>query len=239
MQGQQSGGFPKAILALGLVCAVMLPISLYAIFVVAPVEKSMGVVQKIFYFHVPSAYAMYVAFLTCAVCSGFYLYKRDLRWDAVSTAAAEVGSLFCAMVLITGPLWARKVWGVYWTWDPRLTTTLLTGLVFFAYLVLRSFGDAGEVERRFAAALAILGALNLPLIHFSVQRWRGTHPTVITGQGGGLEPPMLTALLIGFILFSALVGLLMWVRTRAELLKQRLLALEYEATDRGLLENIS
>ena len=239
MQGKKSVSPPKTFLALGLFCAVVLPISLYAIFVVAPAEKSMGVVQKIFYFHVPSAYAMYVAYLCCAVCSGVYLFKRDLRWDAVATAAAEVGSLFCAMVLITGPLWARKAWGVYWTWDPRLTTTLLTGLVFFAYLVLRSFGDAGEVERRFAAALAILGALNLPLIHFSVQRWRGTHPTVITDQGGGLEPRMTIALLIGFVLFSALVGLLIWVRARAELLKQRLAAIESEVTDRGLLESIS
>jgi heme exporter protein C len=239
MQEEKSGAFPKAIFALGSFCAVMLPISLYAIFIVAPVEKTMGVVQKIFYFHVPSAYAMYVAFLVCPVCSGVYLAKRDLRWDAVSVASAEVGSLFCAMVLVTGPLWARKAWGVYWTWDPRLTTTLLTGMIFFAYLVLRAFGEAGEVERRFAAALAILGALNVPLIHFSVQRWRGTHPTVITGQGGGLEPRMLIALLIGFVLFSALVGLLIWVRTRAELLKQRLAALEAEAMDRGLLENIS
>lgn len=239
MQGKESGGFLKAIFALGLFCAIMLPITLYMVFVVAPVEKSMGVVQKIFYFHVPSAYAMYVAFLICAVCSGVYLVKRDLRWDAVSVAAAEVGSLFCTMVLVTGPLWARKAWGVYWTWDPRLTTTLLTGLIFFSYLVLRSFGDAGEVERRFAAALAILGVLNLPLIHFSVQRWRGTHPTVITGQGGGLEPQMLTALLTGFVLFSALVGLLIWVRTRAELLKQRLVALESKATDRGLFESIT
>lgn len=239
MQATKSSGFPKAIFALGSFCAILLPITLYAIFVVAPVEKSMGVVQKIFYFHVPSAYAMYVAFITCAVCSGVYLVKRDLYWDAISAASAEVGSLFCVMVLTTGPLWARKAWGVYWTWDPRLTTTLLTGLIFFAYLVLRSFGDAGEVERRFAAALSILGVLNLPLIHFSVQRWRGTHPTVITGQGGGLEPRMLTALLVGFVLFSALVGLLIWIRTRTELLKQRLVELESKATDRGLLENIS
>ncbi|MBN1655777.1 MAG: cytochrome c biogenesis protein CcsA [Deltaproteobacteria bacterium] len=195
-------------------------------------------VQKIFYFHVPSAYAMYIAFISCAVCSSVYLVKREPRWDAVSAASAEVGALFCIMVLMTGPLWARKAWGVYWTWDPRLTTTLLTGLIFFSYLVLRSFGEAGEVERRFAAGLAILGALNLPLIHYSVQRWRGTHPSVITGQGGGLDARMLVALSIAFIFFSALVILLILVRTHTELMRQRLRTIEAEATDRGLLENL-
>jgi heme exporter protein C len=236
MQNQRSGWGSKVFVALVLYCVAMLPVSLYAIFIGAPVEKSMGIIQKVFYFHVPSAYAMYVGFITCAICSCVYLITRDLRWEAVSGAAAEVGALFCAMVLTTGPLWARKAWGVYWTWDPRLTTTLLTGLIFFAYLVLRSFGEAGEVERRFAAGLAILGALNVPLIHYSVQRWRGTHPTVITGKGGGLESQMFVALLIGFFLFSGLVALLIWARSSSELLRQRLALLEAEAADRGLLE---
>ena len=190
--------------------------ALYTIFVVAPVEQQMGIVQKIFYFHVPSAYAMYIGFFVSAVGSAVYLLKRDPRWDAVAVAGAEVGSLFCLIVLLTGPLWARKAWGVWWTWDPRLTTTLLSGMIFAAYLVLRSMGDAGEVEKRFAAGLALLGLINLPLIHYSVQRWRGVHPTVITGKGGGLESEMYWALGLSFIAFTGLAVLLIWARASVE-----------------------
>jgi heme exporter protein C len=117
-----------------------------------------------------------------------------------------------------------------------LTTTLLAGLVYFAYIVLRSFGSVGEVEKRFAAGLAIFGVLDLPVIHYSVRRWRGTHPTVITGKGGGLHPDMYPALFIGFFLFTLLAVLLMWQRARLERARQRVLLLEVEAAERGLLE---
>ncbi|HKU37957.1 MAG TPA: cytochrome c biogenesis protein CcsA [Polyangiales bacterium] len=213
-------------------------ITLYLIFVVAPVERQMGIVQKIFYFHVPSAYGMYIGFAVSAVASAVYLAKRDDRWDALAVAGAEVGSLFCVIVLFTGPLWARKAWGTFWTWDPRLTTTLLAGMIYFAYVVLRSFGAAGEVEKRFAAGLAIFGLLDLPIIHYSVQRWRGTHPTVITGKGGGLHPDMYPAMISSFVLFTLLAVVLIWQRTRAERLHQRLLAVESQAAEAGLLEEV-
>lgn len=228
---------PVALASLALLSALLLSAALYAIFVAAPLESRMGIVQKIFFFHVPSAYAMYLCYLACAVASGWYLVRRQPAWDALAVSGAEVGSLFCAMVLTTGPLWARKAWGVYWTWDPRLTTTLLSGMIFFAYLLLRSFGNAGEVERRFAAILAVAGALNLPVIHFSVRQWRGMHPAVITGSGGGLDPAMRPALLLGFAFFTALGVLLVWTRFRAELLGQRLQRLEGVAAERGLLED--
>ncbi|HEY2735918.1 MAG TPA: cytochrome c biogenesis protein CcsA [Polyangiales bacterium] len=220
---------------IALAAAVMM-IELYEIFLVAPVERQMGIVQKIFYFHAPSAYAMYLGFGVSAIASAVYLAKRDERWDAWAVAGAEVGSMFCLIMLITGPLWGRKAWGTYWTWDPRLTTTLLAGMVYFAYIVLRSFGSVGEVEKRFAAGLSIFGLLDLPVIHFSVQRWRGTHPTVITGKGGGLHPDMYPALFIGFFLFTLLALLLIWQRARLERLRQRLLTLESDAAERGLME---
>jgi heme exporter protein C len=216
--------------------AVLLLITLWQIFMVAPVEKQMGIVQKIFYFHVPSAYGMYLGFAVSAIASAVYLAKRDDRWDALAVAGAEVGALFCMIVLVTGPFWARKAWGTFWTWDPRLTTTLLAGMIYFAYVVLRSFGAAGEVEKRFAAGLAIFGLLDLPIIHFSVQRWRGTHPTVITGKGGGLHPDMYPSLFLSFALFTLLAGVLIWQRMRAERQNQRLLALESDAAELGLLE---
>ncbi|MBC7174021.1 MAG: cytochrome c biogenesis protein CcsA, partial [Polyangiaceae bacterium] len=187
---------------LGGLTIVLLLATLYAVFGYAPVEMQMGIVQKIFYFHVPSAYAMYVGFAASALGSAMYLYRRDARWDALGVAGAEVGMLFCVIVLTTGPLWARKSWGVYWTWDPRLTTTLLAGMIYLAYLALRSFGEAGEVEKRFAAALAIVGVPTMFLIHYSVQRWRGVHPTVITSGGGGLAPEMRHTLTLAFVTFS-------------------------------------
>ena len=195
---------------------VLFGATLYTVFVVAPVEMQMGIVQKIFYFHVPSAYAMYIGFGVSALGSMVYLIKRDPKWDALGVAGAEVGTLFCLIVLLTGPLWARKAWGVWWTWDPRLTTTLLAGMIFAAYLALRSMGNAGEVEKRFAAGLAIFGLVDLPLIHYSVQRWRGVHPTVITGKGGGLESEMYWALGLSFLAFTGLAILLIWARAEVE-----------------------
>jgi heme exporter protein C len=226
---------PKALIGLLIAAAVLVIPTLYAIFVHAPVEQQMGVVQKIFYFHVPCANAMYVGFIVAAVCSAVYLAKRDERWDAFAVAGAEVGLAFCAAVLISGPLWARKSWGVWWTWDPRLTTTMLAALVFLAYVVLRSFGG-GEVEKRFASGLAIIGLLDIPLIKYSVQRWRGTHPTVISGQGGGIHPDMVPALVLSFLLMLLLATAFIWLRARAELVRQRIEALELDAASSGLLE---
>jgi len=192
----------------------------------------MGIVQKIFYFHVPSAYAMYIGFGVSAVGSLGYLIKRDPKWDALGVAGAEVGALFCLIVLVTGPLWARKAWGVWWTWDPRLTTTLLAGMIFAAYLALRSMGNAGEVEKRFAAGLAIFGLVDLPLIHYSVQRWRGVHPTVITGKGGGLESEMYWALGLSFLAFTGLAVLLIWARAAIERQRDETARLRFELMHR-------
>jgi heme exporter protein C len=140
------------------------------------------------------------------------------------------------VVLITGPLWGRKAWGTYWTWDPRLTTTLLIGMIYVAYLLLRNLGATGEAERRFAAGLGLLGGALMPIIHYSVQLWRGQHPTVITKKGGGLHPDMLVALLLGCAAMTALCALLVWARALAERDRQRVLTLELDAAELGLLE---
>jgi heme exporter protein C len=227
---------PKLLLALLGLAVVLAPISLYAIFGMAPIEAKMGIVQKLFYYHLPTWQGMYVGFGASALFSGMYLYRRDDRWDALAVAGAEVGMVFCVIGLITGPFWARKAWGVWWTWDPRLTTTLLIFMIFFAYLVLRSFGSLGEVEKRFAAALAVIGILDIPVIKYSVERWRGTHPTVVTGNGGGLHPDMYPALWVSLAMFLALAIALIWIRSRTERLRQGVMALELEAVERGLLE---
>ncbi|MEO6576938.1 MAG: cytochrome c biogenesis protein, partial [Polyangiaceae bacterium] len=142
--------------------------------------------------------------------------------------------VFGAVVLTTGPLWAAKAWGYYWVWDPRLTTSLLSVLIYVAYLVLRAFTGDGEGERKFAAALGIIGAANLPIIHYSVQKWSGQHPTVITAKGGGLHPDMKLALAMSFMAFTLFAIALLWVRVRVELGKSRLARLEEDAIDLGL-----
>ncbi len=203
----------------------------------APVEKTMGVVQKIFYFHVPSAVCMYVGATACFCGSVAYLMRPTELADAIGRAGAELAVVFGVIVLGTGSLWASKAWGTYWTWDPRLTTMMLSVLIYVAYLVLRAFGGEGDGERRFAAALGVIGAANLPIIHFSVQKWAGQHPTVITSRGGGLgHPDMKLALGLGFAAMFAVVASFLWLRVRGQLLDSRFARVEEDAFDLGLDE---
>ena len=217
--------------------AALLLGALYEIFAVAPVEATMGIVQKIFYFHVPAAYAMYLGAAACLVGSAWFLATGNEKGDAIGQAGAELAVAFGTIVVFSGPLWARKAWGAYWTWDPRLTTTLLALLIYVAYVVLRGFGGEGEPEKRFAAALGILGVADLPIIHYSVKKWSGQHPTVITKGGGGLDPRMLPALFLSLAAFTALFALLLWVRARGELLARRARHVEEEALDAGLIQH--
>jgi heme exporter protein C len=203
----------------------------------APVaqESAGGLTQKIFYFHVPSAYVMYIGVGACVLGSLGYLIQRTPGWDALAPAGAELGVVFASIVLITGPLWARKAWGAYWAWDPRLTTTLLGTLIFVAYLVLHSTA-AGEAEKKFSAALAVMGACVMPVIHYSVQLWRGQHPTVITSRGGGLAPEMGQTLALSFTAFTVMAAVLLFVRARVALGEARLAELRTEAVSQGLLD---
>lgn len=205
----------------------------------APVaqEAAGGIAQKIFYFHVPSAYVMYIGVTACVLGSLGYLSQRTPGWDALAQAGAEIAVIFATVVLVTGPLWARKAWGTYWAWDPRLTTTLLGVLIFVAYLVLHSATGAGEAEKRFAAAVAVMGACVMPVIHYSVLLWRGQHPTVITSRGGGLAPAMGTTLTVSFLAFTLMAAVLLFVRTRIAQQEARLEALRIQATTLGLLDD--
>jgi heme exporter protein C len=236
-RGRASIATDVAFSALLLSATVLYAATIHIVFFRAPIEARMGIVQKIFYFHVPSAYSMYVGAAACFIGSVGYLVRPSDAWDAFGRAGAEVAVTFGSMVLVSGPLWAAKAWGYYWTWDPRLTTALLSVLIYVAYLVLRSFAGDGDGEKKFAAALGIIGAANLPIIHFSVQKWGGQHPAVITGKGGGLQhPDMKLALTLSFCAFTLFVAALLWARTRQLMQKSRLDLAEQDALDLGLLE---
>jgi heme exporter protein C len=210
---------------------------IYFVFLVAPEAQSAagGLTQKILYFHAPAAYAMYLCGAVCLIASAAYLFGATDTRNAWAKAAAECAVAFGLMMLTSGPLWAKKAWGVYWTWDPRLTTTMLSVLIYVAVVVLRAFAGDGDAERKFAAALGVLGTFNLPVIHYSVQKWGGNHPTVITRGGGGLgHPDMKTALLLGFVAMTLLAGVLLWSRARIAIAQSRLRRLEERAASLGL-----
>jgi heme exporter protein C len=227
----------RAFIALTVATAIVVVTSIHWIFLKAPLEES-GIVQKIFYFHVPAAYAMYVGAAFCCVGSIGYLWTEKLGWDSVARAGADVAVAMGLIVLTTGPLWAAKSWGTYWKWDPRITTSLLSVLIYIAYVVMRAFTGGGDGERKFAAALGILGAANLPIIHYAVRKWGGTHPEVITGKGGGLHhPDFVRALLLGFAAFTLLSIVLVWLRVRQDLLANRIEAAEEDALATGAVED--
>lgn len=214
---------------------------IYYIVIVTPQAQMSagGLAQKIFYFHVPAAYAMYLSGVVCFIASAAYLVRATDRRNAWAKAGAEVAVVFGLMVMTSGPLWAKKAWGVYWTWDPRLTTSLLSVLIYVAIVVMRAFSGDGDAERKFAAALGVLGTVNLPIIHYSVRKWGGNHPTVITKGGGGLgDPRMYVALGLGFFAMTLLAALLLWSRARLALLGSRVSRLEERAISNGLMEDL-
>lgn len=211
------------------ITAAAFSVSMWTIFAYAPIELQMGIVQKIFYYHVPSAIASYAGFFIAFGASVVYLITGRRGADAFAVAGAETGVVFCLMVVMSGPLWARKAWGTYWTGEPRLMLTLVLLLIFLAYLVVRKLGEDTELTRRICAALAILGVANIPLVRSSVERWRGHHPQVITGEGGGIAPQMQLALLSGFVFFALLFLVFFITRVR-----QGVARIDMETMERNL-----
>lgn len=160
-------------------------------------EAEQGVVQRIFYVHVPAAWTTFLAVAIVALASGAYLWLEDERADAAAAAAAEGSLIFGAVMLITGPLWGRIAWGTYWTWEPRLTLTLLLWFTYLGYFLVRGSVADPRRGKRFAAVVAVVGSLNIPLIHVSVQMFRSLHPgpVVIKPEGPTLPSDMLATLM--------------------------------------------
>jgi heme exporter protein C len=206
---------------LSILAALLLAYALYEALVIAPTERTMGDVQRIFYYHVPSAWTAFLLFLVNLVASVVYLIRRNPIADALAVVCAEVGVVFCTIVLVTGPIWARPVWGIWWTWDVRLTTTLVLWLIYVSYLVLRRFSDSAQTPV-LAAVLAIFGALDVPLVYFSIWFFRTQHPQPVIGGGGSLDPRMWHVLLINWLAFSCFAFLVCWSRFRLELLHREI-----------------
>lgn len=200
---------------------LIMVLALWGVFVYVPTEQAQGIVQRIFYFHVSSAFTMFLAFFIVFLASIVYLWKRLPWWDNVAASAAEIGVVLCTLVLITGPIWARPIWGNWWSWDPTLTLTLVLWLIYVAYLMLRA-DTYDERRTRFAAVLGIIGFIDVPLIRWSVEKWRTIHPKpVVIQEGGatGLPPSMLFTFLICLVAFVLLFSYLL--RERVSLVRSR------------------
>jgi heme exporter protein C len=218
-----------AIDVIGWLTFVTVLISLFAIFMYVPTEKEMGVVQRIFYFHVPSAWVAFLAFFVVFVNSILYLWKKDRRWDIAAHSSAEIGVLFCTLVLLTGPIWGKAAWGTWWTWEPRLTTTLVLWFIYIAYLMLRTTSLEPTRQARFSAVLGIIGFIDVPIVFMAIRWWRTIHPIVFNMSGSGLESSMLQALLISLAAFTFLYLLLFFLRINVEKMKD-----EVEVIKQGL-----
>jgi len=187
---------------LGLSLALMVA-ALYMVFIYVPTEKNMGVVQRIFYFHVPIAWVAFLAFFIVFVSSIMYLWKRDMKWDRYAHASAEVGIIFTTLVLITGSIWAKPVWGIWWTWDARLTASLVLWLIYVAYLLLRNYASEQAQGARIAAVLGIIGFIDVPIVALAINIWRTQHPPALIFEGG-LGMPGLFTLLVSIAAFTLL-----------------------------------
>ena len=188
---------------------IAVPVGLYFAFFYAPVERIMGIVQKIFYFHVASAWIGFFAFFVTFVASILYLITKKYTFDDIASASAEIGLAFCTIVILTGPLWARPTWGKFWTWDPRLTSTLLLWFIYVGYIMLRQFMDESDRRAKFSAAVGIIGFIDVPVVFLSIQWWENTiHPNVVQKGGGGMHEDMFTAMLMCLFMFTVIyIGL--------------------------------
>lgn len=204
---------------IAMISALFILMSILAIFYYAPIEQTMGIVQKIFYFHVAAAWTGFLAFAVVFVCSILFLARKKEHFDVFAACAAEIGVLFTTLVLVTGPLWAKPIWNTYWTWDPRLTTTMVLWLIYIGYLLLRQLIASPEKAARIAAVFGIIGFVDVPIVYFSIRLWRTMHPGYVMLMGGknsGLDPRMFQVLMLSLIAFTGLFVTLLLLRVDIE-----------------------
>ncbi len=187
--------------------AVLMAVTLYLVFFYVPTDANLGISQRIFYFHVPVAILSLVSILVVAVASAVHLITKGSKSDAIAYASAEVGIVFCTIAIATGAIWGKPVWGVWWTWDPKLTLTLVLWFIYAAYLMLRAYGPKGSQGARYGAVLALIGAVDSPIIYYAAELWRSTHPNLVVGpaaESDSLDPKMAVAILVSLATFVIL-----------------------------------
>lgn len=200
---------------------ILIIVALYMVFIYSSIEVKMGVVQKIFYFHLGSAFAGFAGFFIVFINSILYLIYRENKYDIISVSTAELGILFISIVLITGILWAKPIWNVWWTWDPRLTFTFILWLIFIAYLILRANLKETKQMPIYAAIFGIIGFLDVPIVFMSIRWWRTIHPVIIKKTQINLSPDMLHTLIMSILAVFSLFFLLLYYRIRIEKIKQQ------------------
>ncbi|HEX3375533.1 MAG TPA: cytochrome c biogenesis protein CcsA [Candidatus Acidoferrales bacterium] len=201
----------------------------YGALIWAPTENTMGIVQRIFYFHVASAWSGFISFFLVFIGSVAYLRTRAPKWDWLSVASAEVGVAFFTVVLVTGPIWAKPVWGIWWTWDARLTSSFLLWVLFVSYLVLRTLVEEPERRALVSAVFGIFAALDIPLVYFSIWWFRTQHPQPVIGDGGKLDARMGWVLLLCWAATLGVMVVLIRLRYRLEALRSEVDALRMES----------
>lgn len=211
---------------LGLIAAVAVLVALGLVFLWVPAERIMGDVQRIFYFHVASAWNAFLAFLVVFVASIAFLRTGAHRWDILAFSSAEIGVVFTTITLITGPIWARPIWNTWWSWDPRLTTTLILWFIYLAYLVIRASAEGSQQQARLAAVFGIIGFVDVPIVFMSTRWWRSIHPTLIQADKMNMEPSMVFTMVFAFVSFTILYAFLLSYRVRLEALADRAAALK-------------
>jgi len=203
---------------------IIIPLSILAIFHYAPEERVMGDVQRIFYYHVGSAWVGFFAFFIVFITSILYLQKKETGYNRIALASAEIGVIFTTIVLGTGMLWGRSAWNTWWTWDPRLTTSLILWLMYLGYLFLRLAlqDEENEKQQRLAAVFGIIAFVNVPLVFFSIRWWRTIHPVVIEVGGTGLSPRMIQVLVFSVLAITILYLQLISLKIKQLKNKERL-----------------
>ncbi|NMP23580.1 cytochrome c biogenesis protein CcsA [Sulfobacillus sp. DSM 109850] len=204
-------------------------VALYLNFVGTPDDRILGASQRIFYVHMGTATTAGLAFTVTAACSILYLVTKNLAFDVVAAASAEIGTVFTTMLLVTGVLWGRAAWGVWWTWDPRLTATVILWVLFLAYLLVRGWTESVEPRARLSAVLALAAYVDVPIDYMTIRWWKSIHPVVITSHGIQMAPVMVLAMFVSMAAMLALYGAWMQLRVRLgrvesglDVLKQRL-----------------
>lgn len=207
-------------------------LSIYMVFLFAPMERTMGDVQRIFYFHVSTAWVGMLAFLVVFISSIGFLRTQKRSWDRLAISSAEIGVVFMTMALVTGSLWAKPTWNTWWTWDPRLTTSAILWTIYVVYLILRGAIEEPLQRGRLSAIFGIIGFIDVPIVFMAIRWWRTIHPVILNSEGFDLNGRMLTAFAVCLVTFSLLYVTLLLQRVRAEALADAVAQLKQHLEER-------